>query len=136
MQQNRIRLAAAVLALALAPGAGAQPPETPPGMIRVVPGNSTRVFVMAAFDAKCQSLAAPPIEIVQAPAKGSVSFREGQTTTVQTSLSGSCVGSRVSGTGIYYTAGADKGGEDRFTISARLATGEVATRSFQMFIAE
>ncbi len=113
---------------------GAQ--ETPPGMSRVSPGASTRVFVMAAFDDACKEIAAPSIEIVKPPRKGSVSFRERQTTTIQSSLSGKCTGQRVTGTGIYYTARMDTAGEDAFSIAARLATGEVATRSFQMFISD
>jgi hypothetical protein len=105
-------------------------------MIRAVPDRPTRVFIMAAFDYDCRQLPAPPIEITEQPKKGAVQFREGQSTTVQYSLSGKCVGTRVTGTGIYYAARADASGEDRFSISARLATGEIATRTFQMFITE
>lgn len=115
---------------------GAVAQETPPGMSRVSPGASTRVFVMAAFDDHCKSIPAPKIEIVTPPKKGSVSFREGQSTTVQFSLSGKCTGTRVLGTGIYYTARADMSGEDAFTISARGASGEVASRDFKMFISD
>ena len=110
--------------------------ETPPGMSRVSPGASTRVFVMAAFDDACKAIAAPAIEVVKPPRKGSVSLREGQTTTIMSSLSGKCTGQRVTGTGIYYTARTDTAGEDAFSITARLATGEVTTRSFQMFISD
>jgi hypothetical protein len=105
-------------------------------MSRVSPGAATRVFIMAAFDDACRSLPAPAIEITQQPRKGSVQFREGQTTTVQYSLSGKCTGTRVTGTGIYYAARPDTQGEDTFSITARLATGEVSTRTFQMFISD
>ena len=110
--------------------------ETPAGMIRVTPGAATRVFIMAAFDDACKSLPEPPIEITQRPAKGEVQFRPGQSTVVQFSLSGKCQGTRVTGTGIYYAARADASGEDTFSISAKLATGEVASRSFKMFLSD
>jgi hypothetical protein len=102
----------------------------------VVPDRPARVFVMASFDANCAPAATPQLSIDQAPAKGSVSFREGQTTTVQSSVSGNCVGARVQGVGIYYTARAGETGSDAFVVSARLATGEIATRTFKVTIAE
>ena len=105
-------------------------------MIRAVPDRPTRVFIMAAFDDDCRALPAPVIEITHAPKKGAVQFREGQTTTVQFSGTGKCNGARVTGIGIYYAARADVSGEDTFTISARLATGAVSTRSFAMFITD
>lgn len=110
--------------------------ETPPGMIRAVPERPTRVFIMAAFDDDCRSLPAPAIEITSPPKKGAVQLREGQTTTVQYSLSGKCIGTRVTGTGIYYVARGDASGEDTFTISSRSAKGEVAMRTFQMFVSD
>lgn len=128
--------AAGALCSALPTMAVAQSPETPPGMSRVSPGKATRVYVMAAFDAQCKAVAAPNIAVTKPPAKGSVSFREGQTTTIQSSLTGNCIGQRVSGTGVYYTAGESAAGEDTFSIEARLATGEVANRSFRMFISD
>ena len=110
--------------------------EQPRGATRVSPGGTTRVYVMAAFDKDCGSLPKPAITITTPPAKGEVSLREGQTVVVQQSLSGQCLGSRVTGTGIYYTAGASASGVDTFSISATLATGEVATRVFQLTIAD
>lgn len=105
-------------------------------MIRAVPERPTRVFIMAAFDDDCRSLPAPAIEISVAPKMGAVQLREGQSTTVQYSLSGKCVGTRVTGTGIYYAARGDASGEDTFTITARSANGEVATRTFRMFVSD
>ena len=122
------------LLVALAGAALAQ--DIPPGHTRVSPGASTRVFVMAAFDKDCRSLPAPKIDITQAPAKGSVSFREKQTTTVQFSQGGTCNNARVEGTGIYYTARPDASGADTFSISARLGAGEPATRTFKLFITD
>ena len=103
---------------------------------RVSPGASTRVWIMAAFDDTCQPIAAPRIEIITKPAKGTIALREGQATTVKSSHSGTCIGARVTGTGIYYTANAGAEGPDTFAIEARLATGEVASHSFQMLIAD
>ena len=110
--------------------------EMPAGSIRAVPDRPTRVFIMAAFDDECRSLAAPAITITLPPKKGAVQFREGQGTTVQFSATGKCVGKPVTGTGVYYAARADASGEDVFTILARSATGEVATRTFRMFISD
>lgn len=110
--------------------------ETPPGMIRAVPDRPTRVFVMAAFDDDCRPLPAPAIEITEPPRKGAVQFREGQSTTVQFSVTGKCIGTRVTGTGIYYAARPDAAGEDRFSIRARLSSGEIAARTFQMFVSD
>jgi hypothetical protein len=137
MRRKLAVIATVVLGLALVAGIAQSPAqETPPGMTRVSPGKSTRVFVMAAFDDACKPIAAPSIQVTTPPRKGSVSFREGQTTTVMSSLSGKCIGERVQGTGVYYTASPDGTGEDAFEITARLATGAVTTRSFKMFISD
>ena len=124
------------LVIATTPLAFAIAQETPAGMTRAVPDRPTRVFIMAAFDDACRSLPAPPIEITEPPKKGTVQFRPGQSTTVQVTATGKCKGAAVTGTGIYYAARADASGEDRFTISVRSSTGEIATRTFQMFISE
>jgi predicted peptidase len=127
----------AVLAAVLTALAGAgRAQETTAGPTRVSPGASTRVWIMAAWDDKCQPLPAPRIDITGKPAKGTITFREGQSTTVKTSRSGTCLGSRVTGTGVYYTANAGSEGPDTFAIEARLATGEVAARTFHMMIAD
>ena len=110
--------------------------QEPPAPTRVAPGASTRVWIMAAFDEACQPLPAPQIAITAKPAKGTISFREGQSTTVKTSRAGTCIGARVTGTGVYYTANTGVEGPDTFTIEARLASGEVASRTFQMMIAD
>lgn len=110
--------------------------EVPAGMVRAVPDRPTRVLIMAAFDDNCRPLPAPAITITTPPKKGVLQFREGQATTVQFSSSGKCIGTPVTGTGIYYAARADAAGEDTFTISARSATGEVSTRTIRMFVTE
>lgn len=101
----------------------------------VAPGAETRVFVMTAFDAQCRQLGSPRIAIDVLPGKGTVTLREGQETVVEYSLSGRCIGTRVAGTGIYYTASRDGAGADTFTISAHMPGGEVATRTFKLQIA-
>ncbi len=102
----------------------------------VVPGRPARVFIFAGFGTRCEQVAAPKITITAPPAKGDVSFVPGQETTIQYSAQGTCVGQKATGTGIYYTARAGQQGTDRFTVTAALASGEVATRTFEVRIAE
>lgn len=90
---------------------------------------------MAGFGAKCESLPAPNIKVTQPPAKGEVSFEPGQETTVNTSASGTCIGAKVSGTGIYYTARKGETGADTFSIEAELG-GDVTQRTFSVQIVE
>lgn len=101
----------------------------------VVAGRRARVFVMAGFGERCESLPSPTITVTQPPAKGSVSFETGQETVVNTSASGACIGQRVLGTGIYYTARAGTTGADTFTIEAALG-GSMTQRTFTVEIVE
>jgi len=101
----------------------------------VVAGRRARVFVMAGFGTQCESLAAPAITITAPPAKGTVAFEAGQETVVNTSASGTCIGQKVTGTGIYYTARAGESGSDTFTIEAELG-GDVTQRTFSVEIVE
>lgn len=112
-------------------------PEAADGVRRepVVAGRRARVFVMAGFGENCESLAAPTITVTQPPAKGSVSFEPGQETTINTSASGTCIGRRVLGTGIYYTARPGESGPDTFAIEASL-DGSITRRTFSIQIAE
>lgn len=103
---------------------------------RVKPGTQTRVFVMAGFTPDCGFVGYPQISVDTPPAKGSVETAEGADTTIQYSLSGNCVGAKVKGTAIYYTPAPGQSGEDRFSISGRLGTGEPATRTFSVIIDE
>ena len=114
-----------------APTADAAVRSTP-----VVPGRPARVFIFAGFGERCEPVAAPQITITAPPAKGDVSFVPGQETTIQYSAQGTCIGQKTLGTGIYYTARAAQQGTDRFSISAKLGTGETATRTFEVRIAE
>ena len=145
---------AAVLALALAivagcsglgsngasvPLPGDAPTPTADAAVRstpVVPGRPARVFIFAGFGKQCEPVAAPQVTITQPPAKGDVSFAPGQETTIQYSAQGACIGQKTQGTGIYYTARAGQEGSDHFSIAAKLASGETATRTFEVRIAE
>jgi hypothetical protein len=102
----------------------------------VIVGRPARVFVMAGFGKSCEPVAAPEITVTEPPEKGDVSFIPGQETTIQYSAGGTCVGQKTTGTGIYYTARAGTSGTDKFTVSAKLASGELATRAFELRITE
>ena len=102
----------------------------------VVPGRRARVFVFAGFGKKCEPVPAPQITVTAPPAKGDVTFVPGQETTIQYSAQGTCIGQKTQGTGVYYTARAGQQGTDRFSIAAKLATGETASRTFEVRIAE
>jgi hypothetical protein len=104
---------------------------------RVKPGEPTRVFVMAGFtpDA-CAFKGFPQMNLDAQPTKGQVSFKDGEVTTIQYSLSGKCVGTQVQGTAIYYVPASGQVGEDTFTVSGRLGNGEPATRTFSVIIDE
>jgi hypothetical protein len=100
----------------------------------VVPGRRARVFIFAGFGTKCEPVAAPQITITAPPAKGDVTFVPGQETTIQASAQGTCIGQKTQGTGVYYTARAGQKGTDRFSVSAKLASGETSTRTFEVRI--
>ena len=102
----------------------------------VVPGRRARVFVFAGFGKKCEPVPAPQITVTAPPAKGDVTFVPGQETTIQYSAQGTCIGQKTQGTGVYYTARAGQQGTDRFSVAAKLGTGETATRTFEVRIAE
>ncbi len=103
---------------------------------RVKPGEATRVFVMAGFTPECAFKGYPAIQLDTPPAKGSVETAEGADTTIQYSLSGKCIGTPIKGTAIMYKPAPGQAGEDTFTISGRLGSGEPATRTFSVIIDE
>ena len=98
----------------------------------VVPGRRARVFVFAGFGKTCEPVAAPQITITAPPTKGDVTFVPGQETTIQYSAQGTCIGQKTQGTGVYYTARAGQQGTDRFSVAAKLGTGETARRTFEV----
>lgn len=115
----------------LTPTADAAVRSTP-----VVPGRPARVFVFTGFGDSCEPLPAPQIAVTHPPSKGDVSFVPGQETTIAASAHGTCVGQKAKGTGVYYTARSGEQGTDRFSVSAKLASGETTTRTFEVHIAE
>ena len=118
------------------PTAGAPTSDAAVRSTPVVPGRRARVFVFAGFGKQCEPVAAPQITITAPPAKGDITFVPGQETTIQYSAQGTCIGQKVQGTGVYYTARAGQKGTDRFALSAKLGTGETADRSFEVRIEE
>jgi hypothetical protein len=121
---------------AVAPTAGAPTVDAATRTTPVVPGRRARVFVFAGFGKKCEPVAAPQITITTPAAKGDITFVPGQETTIQYSAQGTCIGQKVPGTGVYYTARAGQKGTDRFALSAKLGTGETADRTFEVRIEE
>lgn len=116
------------------------PTSTPPADVAVrsapvVPGRRARVFIFAGLGDKCEQLTAPEITITQPPSKGDLAFVPGQQTTIEYSAKGTCIGKTATGTGIYYTARDGTDGTDRFAVTAKLASGETVSRSFQVTIA-
>jgi hypothetical protein len=100
----------------------------------VVAGRPSRVFILAAVGDACEPLAVTGLAVDQPPTKGDVSFTPGQATKIATSSSGECLGTRATGTGIYYTARPGEQGGDAFSITATLPNGEVASRTFSVVI--
>ncbi|HRD77510.1 MAG TPA: hypothetical protein PK264_16510 [Hyphomicrobiaceae bacterium] len=106
------------------------------GAMRVAAGKTKLVFVVAGFDTECRSTTLPVVSVDAPAAKGKVVLKAGETTTVQYSLSGRCIGAKVQGVAIYYVAADDAVGADAFSISARMPTGEIATRMFNLHIVD
>lgn len=102
----------------------------------VVPGRPARMYVATAFDAKCAPVALKSVTVRTPPLTGEVSFRPGQTTVVNESATGKCLGTSLAGTGVYYTAKAGASGRDRFAIDIVMADGATATRTFDVTITE
>jgi hypothetical protein len=121
---------------ATAPAADAPTSDAAVRSTPVVPGRRARVFVFAGLGTGCEPVAAPQITIIEPPAKGDVTFVPGQETTIQYSAQGTCIGQKTQGTGVYYTPRAGQQGTDRFSVAAKLGTGETASRTFEVRIAE
>ncbi|HMN37934.1 MAG TPA: hypothetical protein PKD49_09560 [Hyphomicrobium sp.] len=102
----------------------------------VVPGRAGRVFIFAGVDKNCAPLPEPEVIVTTPPQKGDVSLRPGQSTTIAASAQGTCLGTKATGTGVYYTARAGSSGTDAFSLTARLASGETMTRQFQVEIGQ
>jgi hypothetical protein len=101
----------------------------------VVPGRPARMYVMVGFSKDCRPMD-PGVRVERAPTKGTITFKTGQTTFIQQSSSGNCVGQSLPGTGIYYTAQPGATGEDSFSVVAASAAGGNVSRSFRVQIQE
>lgn len=115
------------------------PPPTQDAATRATPvvaARPARVFVFAGVGKKCEVVPEPEITITAPPAKGDISLKPGQATQIMSSAQGTCIGAKARGTGVYYTARAGQLGTDRFVVSARLASGETTSRTFEVTIAE
>lgn len=102
----------------------------------VIVGRPARVFVFAGLGKACEPLAEPELSITVFPTQGDISFKPGQDTTIAASAQGTCLGKTAKGTGVYYTARKGASGTDRFSVSAKLASGEVSKRDFEVRIEE
>lgn len=121
------------------PGGGTYRPPSQSGGVRAqafVPGRAGRVFIFAGVDDACRPLPAPDVTVTRAPAKGDVSLRPDQETTLAASVGGTCIGAKTKGTGVYYTPRIGTSGGDSFTVSGRLVSGETMTRDFAIEIAQ
>lgn len=113
-------------------------PDKAPGVVGtpVSAERPARLYVYAAFMEKDCSPIGANVTIATPPSKGTVTFRENQETVIQSSLSGKCIGQRVTGTGVYYTAQKGQDGADTFTVTATSPNGEPVTRTFQVRIVD
>jgi hypothetical protein len=102
----------------------------------VVAGRPARMYIFAGFKEKDCSPVQANLSLAQQPAKGTVEFRPGQTTTIMQSGSGKCIGTKLPGIGVYYTAAEGQTGTDRFVVSATTPTGEVSSKTFDLKIAQ
>ena len=114
---------------------GATPPSTtatPKRLRPVVANRPARMYVFAGFKEKDCSPVPTTLAISTQPAQGKVEFRKGQTTTVMQSASGKCIGTKITGTGVYYTANAGASGPDTFAVTATTASGTSSTKTFSL----
>lgn len=109
-------------------------PATPKRGRPVVAGRPARMFIFAGFKEKDCSPVEATYALAEQPTKGTVEFRPGQTTTIMQSGSGKCIGSKLPGTGVYYTAAKGQSGPDRFVVQATTASGQVSTKAFDLKI--
>lgn len=119
---------AAIVAVSLYASANAQERTA-----KFVPDRPGRVYIFAGFDAACQATGPVTVTIIAEPKQGAISLRDGQETRIA-APPGPCVGTRIRGTGVYYTARAGANGTDTFAVHAKLASGEEATKTFTVEI--
>lgn len=124
-----------ILTSGIATGALPATAERPRGT-PVRTNRAARLYAWAGFKEKDCSPVTPAFAISKPPAKGSVSLKRNQPTMIQFSSSGKCVGQKVLGTGVYYTAAKDQQGADQFSVTATMPSGQTVTRTFQVRIVE
>jgi hypothetical protein len=94
------------------------------------------MYIWAGFLEKDCSALTPTFAVAQQPAKGEISFKPNQMTTIRHSSSGNCLGESLAGTGVYYTARAGVIGDDSFSVIATTPDGSTATKTFQVRVVE
>jgi hypothetical protein len=112
------------------------PPPAAERSTPVVAGRPARLHIAVAFDGACKPLALKSIAVRTPASKGDVTFQEGQTTVINQSASGRCIGTALPGTGVYYTAKAGAAGRDQFAVDIVLSNGQTTTKTFDVMIAE
>lgn len=100
----------------------------------VVAGRPARMYIFAGFKEKDCTPVEATLAVAQQPSKGTVEFKPGQSTTIMQSGSGKCIGAKMQGTGVYYTAAKGQSGPDRFVVSATTPNGQVSTKTFNLKI--
>ena len=100
----------------------------------VVAGRPARMYIFAGFkEETCEPVEAS-LSLTSQPQKGTVEFRAGQMTTITQSASGKCLGTKLPGTAVYYTANAGTLGSDSFTVQATTPTGSPTSKTFALDI--
>ena len=124
----------------MAPAATNTASVAPPTMSKrqrpVVAGRPARLYIFAGFDEGTCKPVEPKLSVSSPPLKGTIEFRPGQTTTVMQSQSGKCIGQRMTGTGVYYTATKGQNGPDQFSVTARTPSGKATTKTFNFEITD
>lgn len=92
------------------------------------------MYVFAGFKEKTCEPVEANLTLTQKPTQGTVEFRKNQTTTITQSASGKCLGTKMTGTGVYYTANDDAFGPDRFAVEAKTDSGPTSTKTFALKI--
>lgn len=100
----------------------------------VVAGRPARVYIWAGFDEATCAARTPALAVAVPPTNGTVTFKPGQSTKIEHSRSGKCIGQTLPGTGIYYTAKPGATGRDQFSVTATLPNEAPVTQNFTVTI--
>ncbi len=102
----------------------------------VVVERAARMHVFLSFKEKDCSPSPSVVKVSHAPARGTVSFKTNPSIPIQYSKSGQCIGKKVPGTAVYYTASKGAIGADSFSVTATSSSGQTETRLFKVQISE